>query len=67
MTPAQTEAYVDAAATALGLGLRTEHRPGVIGFFTLAAGMAELVEAVPLETHAESAMAFAPVVPEGQA
>ena len=63
MTTAQTEAYVDAAAAALGLNLRPDHRPGVLRYFALAAEMAALVEAVPLEPHAESAVVFVPVAP----
>ena len=63
MTPAQTEAYVDAAAAALDLNLRPDHRPGVLRYFALAAEMAALVEAVPLEPHAESAVVFVPVLP----
>ncbi len=63
MTPVQTEAYVDAAAAALGLSLRPDHRPGVLRYFALAAEMAALVEAVPLEPHAESAVVFVPVSP----
>ena len=63
MTPAQTEAYVDAAAAALGLNLRPDHRPGVLRYFALAAEMAALVEAVHLEPHAESAVVFVPVSP----
>ena len=63
MTPAQTEAYVDAAAAALDLELRADHRPGVLRFFALAAEMAAVVDAVPLGPHAESAVAFAPVSP----
>ena len=63
MTPAQTEAYIDAAAAALDLNLRPDHRPGVLRYFALAAEMAALVEAVPLEAHAESAVVFVPVLP----
>ena len=63
MTPAQTEAYVDAAAAALDLPLRPDHRPGVLRFFALAAEMAAVVEAVPLSAHAEPAVTFAPVSP----
>ena len=54
MTPAQTETYVDAAAAALGLNLRPDHRPGVLRFFALAADMAAVVDAVPLAPHAEA-------------
>ena len=64
MTPAQTEAYVDAAAAALGLNLRPDHRPGVLRFFALAAEMAAVVDAVPLDAHAESAVSFVPVSPK---
>lgn len=63
MTPTQTEAYVDAAAAALDLKLRADHRPGVLRYFALAAEMAALVEAVPLDMHAEPAVAFLPVSP----
>ena len=63
MTPAQTEAYVDAAAIALSLSLRPEHRPGVLRFFALAAEMAALVEAVQLDAHTEPAVTFVPVSP----
>ena len=64
MTPAQTEAYVDAAAAALDLNLRPDHRPGVLRFFALAAEMAAVVDAVPLDPHAESAVSFVPVAPK---
>lgn len=63
MTPAQTEAYVDAAAAALDLHLRADHRPGVLRYFALAAEMAALVDAVPLPPHAEPAVVFVPVPP----
>ena len=64
MTPAQTEAYVDATAAALGLNLRPDHRPGVLRFFALAAEMAAVIDAVPLAAHAESAVSFVPVSPK---
>ncbi len=67
MTPAQIETYVDAAAVALDLPIDPEHRPGVLRFFALAAEMAALVEAVPLDAHAESAVVFAPVGPQEEA
>ena len=63
MTPAQIEDYVDAAAAALDLPLAPEHRPGVLGYFALAAEFAALVEAVPLPMAAEPALHFAPVAP----
>ena len=61
MTPTQTEAYVDAAAAALDLPLRPDHRPGALRFFALAAEMAAVVDAVPLGAHAEPAVTFLPV------
>lgn len=67
MTPAQTEAYVDAAAGALDLKLRADHRPGVLRYFALAAEMAARVDAVPLDMHDESAMVFVPVSPKERA
>jgi len=63
MTPAQIEAYVDAASAALNLPLSPEHRPGVLHYFALAAGMAELVAAQPLATTDDPAEAFVPVSP----
>ena len=35
------EAYVDAAAAALDLPLAPAHRPGVLAYFALAAGLAD--------------------------
>ena len=63
MTPAQIEAYVDAAAAALQLPLNPEHRPGVLHYFALAFSMAELVVAQPLCIADEPAPAFVPVSP----
>ena len=63
MTPAQIEAYVDAAAAALQLPLHPEHRPGVLHYFALAAGMADLVAAQPLVITDDPAEAFVPVSP----
>ncbi|MDR7380034.1 hypothetical protein J2X19_004736 [Rhodoferax ferrireducens] len=62
MTEQQMETYVDAAATALGLELG-DARSGVLRYYALAAGMAELVQAVPLTVQDESPMAFIPVSP----
>ena len=64
MTPAQTEAYVDAAAAAIGLNLRRDHRTGVLRYFALAAEFAALVQAVPLAAHDEPAVTFSPVSPQ---
>jgi len=63
MTPAQVEAYVQASALALGLPLSPEYRPGVVRFFSIAAEFAAVVEAVPLDPHAEPAVQFMPVEP----
>jgi hypothetical protein len=63
MTPLQIEAYVDAAAAALDLPLSPEHRPGVLQFFSLAAGFAEQLQAVPLTAHDDPAPVFVPVEP----
>jgi hypothetical protein len=65
MTPLQVEAYVDAAAAALQLRLSAEHRPGVLRYFALAAGMAELLAAHPLGIADDPAEAFVPVSPAG--
>ncbi len=67
MTPAQIEAYVDAAAAALQLPLSPAHRPGVLNYFALAAGMAELVGAHPLAIADDPAEAFVPIAPAGPA
>lgn len=64
MTPQQIEAYVDAAAPALGLTLDPAHRPGVLQFLALAAGMADTVARVPLAPHDETAVHFTPIAPE---
>ena len=61
MTPAQTEAYVDASAAALDLKLRPEHREGVLRYFQLAADMAALLDAAALDPHVEPAVNFVPV------
>ena len=61
------EAYVDATAALLGLPLAAEHRPGVLGFFALAASMAAVVDAVQLTPHDDSPLRFEPVPPKGAA
>jgi len=63
MTALQIEAFVDAAAAALGLPLDPAHRPGVLRYFALAAAMAELVNGLPLGIVDEPAEAFAPIEP----
>ena len=63
MTPGAIDAYVDAAAAALKLPLSPQHRPGVLHYFALAAGMADLVGAHPLTIADEPAEAFVPISP----
>ena len=63
MSPEQIEAFVDASAAALELNLRPEHREGVLRYFALAADMAQLLDAVPLDPHVEPAVNFVPVSP----
>lgn len=67
MTPEEIEAYVDAAAAALALPVAPEHRPGVLAYFALAAGYADLLNTQPLGPGDESAAGFVPVVPRGSA
>ncbi len=67
MTPAQIEAYVDAAAAAMQLPLSPAHRTGVLSYFALAYGMAELVAAHPLDVADDPAPAFVPIPPAGPA
>ncbi|MEP7057648.1 MAG: AtzE family amidohydrolase [Caldimonas sp.] len=59
----QIEAYIDAAAAALDLTLAPAHRPGVLQYFELAAGMAELVMAQPLGIEDDAASVFASIEP----
>jgi Protein of unknown function (DUF4089) len=62
-TPAEIEAQVDATAALIGLPLAAAHRPGVLHYFALAAGMAERVMAHPLTPEDEPAALFVPVSP----
>lgn len=55
------EAYVDAAAAALGLPIAGEHRAGVVQYLRLAAGFAERVMDFPLDVAVEGANVFVPV------
>ena len=63
MTPKEIEAVVDAMAAAMDLPIAAEHRPGVVHYFALAASMAELVNARPVDLHMEPAAVFVPVSP----
>lgn len=61
MNLAEADAYVGAAAQAVGLPIDPAHRPGVVAYFALAAEMAALVMAAPLGTDDEPAEAFVPI------
>ena len=63
MSPEAISAYVDAAAVVLEVPLSPEHRPGVVSYFALAAGLAELVMALPLGRDDDPAPAFVPIAP----
>ena len=63
MTPAEIEAYVDAAAAALQLPIAPAHRPGTLQYFALAASMAKLIAAHPLTSRDEPAESFVPIAP----
>jgi len=67
MTPEEIEAYVDAAAAALALPIAPEHRPGVLAYFALAAGYADLVNMQAFGIEDESAAGFVPVAPRSTA
>jgi hypothetical protein len=56
-------AYIDAAASTLGLRLTQEQRKGVALYFGLAASMAELLQGLPLDPADESGNVFVPVAP----
>jgi hypothetical protein len=58
------EAYVDAAAAALDLPLAPAHRPGVLLYFALAAELAELLAAAPLDVGDEAAPVFTAIAPD---
>ena len=59
-----TPAYVDAAASAVGLNIDPRHRPAVIFHVQLAASMAARLQGVLLGPEDESANVFRPVGPE---
>ena len=58
------EAYVDAVAAALELPIAAEHRPGVLRYVELAAGLAAVVGAVPLTIADDPAPVFVPIGPD---
>jgi hypothetical protein len=57
------ETYVDSQAALLGLTLSPEHRPGVVRYFQLVAGMAPRVMDFPLTPADEPGNVFVPVAP----
>lgn len=65
LTPQQIEALVAANAAALGLHIAAEHKPGVLAFVALAAGMADLVQGLPLGIEDEPGSVFTPITPAG--
>jgi hypothetical protein len=60
LTPAQAEAWLDAASVALDLPVAPEHRPGVLRYLVLASGFAAEVDALALAPHDDSAVNFVP-------
>jgi len=60
MTSFDSDRHIDALAPALGLEIRPEWRAGVAGFLTVAAAMAELVEAAVDDSMAEAAPVYRP-------
>lgn len=60
-------AVVDATAAVLGLKIPAEYRRGVETYYALAAGMAALLEQLPLTPADESGSVFRPVEPSGDA
>ena len=59
-----TAAYVDAAASAVGLTIDPRHRPAVILHVQVAASMAARLEGIALGPEDESANVFRPVGPQ---
>ncbi|PWR19065.1 DUF4089 domain-containing protein [Zavarzinia compransoris] len=58
------DAYIDVQAPVLGLTITAEQRPGVATFLRLAADMAALLEAAPLEDDSlDLDGVFVPVAP----
>ncbi|HUZ73463.1 MAG TPA: DUF4089 domain-containing protein [Stellaceae bacterium] len=54
------EAYLDAAAAAIGLAIAPEHRPGVILNLERIAALADTVMSFPLPEDEEPAPVFRP-------
>ena len=60
MTPEQIEKYVNAAAQALDVNLKPEHRPGVLENFARLAQLAAVVNEFPLTPEDEPAPLWKP-------
>jgi hypothetical protein len=60
------EQHVDATAALIGLTVAAEHRDGVLRYFGIAAGLAALVMAQPLDIEDEPAGIFVPLSPAAQ-
>jgi hypothetical protein len=58
MTETEIAAYVEAAATAAGLALTPEQRPGTLMNFARIASMAALVNGLPQDETVEPAPVF---------
>lgn len=66
-TPLDLEVWMDAQAALLGLSLSEQHRPGVLRYLQLVAGLAPRVMDFPLTPADESGNVFQPVAPAAQA
>ena len=62
--PATLERHVEASAALIRLPIPPEYRDGVVRYFGIAAGMAELVMDMPLGAEDEPAAVFVPVEPD---
>jgi Protein of unknown function (DUF4089) len=62
--PSTIEHHVDASAALIGLKIPRECRAGVVRYFGIAAGMADLVMAHRLTTEDDPAPVFVPVAPD---
>ncbi len=60
MTEAELDAYMDASAAVLGIGIAPEWRDAVRANLALSLRMAAIVAAFPLEDEAEPAPVFTP-------
>jgi Protein of unknown function (DUF4089) len=54
------EAYVDHTAAAIGLPIDSAHRPNVVSYVRMIAGIAALVNEFPLPPSVELACTFTP-------